>query len=218
MTISTGPTPGAPQLRTAAPNRLLLATSNAGKVRELRELLAETGWECVTPRDLHLAPVEVIESARSYLENAVGKAVAHARTSGLPALADDSGLEVDALGGAPGVISARFGGPSARTDGERTALLLHRLEGVPPVRRGARFRAVVALALPGGRTFVREGTLDGRITEAPRGAAGFGYDPVFELPDGRTLAEVGEEKQQISHRAVAVRAMIDVLHSLEART
>ena len=203
-------------LRTAAPERrLLLATSNAGKVRELRELLAETGWQCATPRELRLAPLEVIESARSYLENAVGKAVAYARASGLPALADDSGIEVDALDGAPGVISARFGGPSARTDEERRALLLRRLDGVPPARRGARFRAIVALALPGGRTFVREGVLDGRITKAPRGASGFGYDPVFELADGRTVAELGEEKQQISHRSVAVRAMIEVLHSLE---
>lgn len=210
----------APRLRTATQaagvRRLLLATSNVGKVRELRALLAGTGWQCVTPRELGLAPVEVIESARSYLENAVGKAVAWARASGLPALADDSGLEVDALDGAPGVISARFGGPSLRTDGERTALLLRRLEGVPAPRRGARFRAAVALALPGGQTFVREGVLEGRITEGPRGASGFGYDPVFELTDGRTLAELGEEKQQISHRAVAVRAMIDVLQSLEA--
>lgn len=196
----------------------MLATSNAGKVRELRELLGVTSWECVTPRELGLAPVEVIESARSYLENAVGKAVAWARASGLPALADDSGLEVDALDGAPGVISARFGGPSLRTDAERTALLLRRLEGVPTARRGARFRAAVALALPGGQTFVREGMLEGRITEAPRGDSGFGYDPVLELPDGRTVAELGEEKQQISHRAVAVRAMIEVLQSLEART
>jgi XTP/dITP diphosphohydrolase len=160
--------------------------------------------------------VEVIESARSYLENALYKAVTHAAASGLPSLADDSGIEVDALDGEPGVISARFGGPSMRSDAERTALLLRRLDGVPAARRGARFRAVVALAMPSGRTFVREGTLDGRIATAPRGASGFGYDPVFELPDGRTVAELGEEKQQVSHRASAVRAMIEVLNSLEA--
>jgi XTP/dITP diphosphohydrolase len=195
--------------------RLLIATTNAGKAREIADLLSSTRWECVTPRDLGLAPVEVIESARSYLENALYKAMTYAGVSGLPSLADDSGIEVDALDGRPGVLSARFGGPSVRSDGERTALLLKHLEGVPPGQRGARFRAVVALATPGGRTFVREGTLEGRIAAAPQGASGFGYDPVFELPDGRTVAELGEEKQQISHRAAAVRAMIEVLNTLE---
>jgi XTP/dITP diphosphohydrolase len=195
--------------------RLLIATTNAGKAHEIAGLLAGTRWECVTPRDLGLVPIEVIESARSYLENALYKAVTYAGVSGLPALADDSGIEVDALEGRPGVLSARFGGPSVRTDAERTGLLLRRIEGVPPAQRTARFRAVVALATPGGRTFVREGTLEGRIAAAPRGASGFGYDPVFELPDGRTVAELGDEKQQISHRAAAVRAMIEVLGSLE---
>ena len=195
--------------------QLLIATTNAGKAREIAGLLSGTGWECVTPRDLGLAAVEVIESARSYLENALYKAVTYAGFSGLPTLADDSGIEVDALEGRPGVLSARFGGPSVRTDPERTALLLRQLDGVPTARRGARFRAVVALATPGGRTFVREGTLEGRIAATPRGTSGFGYDPVFELADGRTVAELGEEKQQISHRATAVRAMIEVLNSLE---
>jgi XTP/dITP diphosphohydrolase len=196
--------------------RLLIATTNAGKAREIAVLLSGTPWECVTPTDIGLGRVEVIESARSYLENALYKAVTHASASGLPSLADDSGVEVDALDGQPGVLSARFGGPSMRSDAERMALLLKRLEGVPSARRGARFRAVVALAMPGGRTFVREGRLEGRIAAAPRGASGFGYDPVFELPDGRTVAELGEEKQALSHRATAVRAMIEVLNSLEA--
>ena len=195
--------------------RLLLATGNAGKVREIRELLAETGWRCLTPAEAGLGPLEVIETGRSYLETAVRKAVAHARASGLPALADDSGVEVDALEGRPGVLSARFGGASVGSDAERTALLLRALEGVPRGLRTGRFRAVVALALPGGQTIVREGTLEGWITEAPRGASGFGYDPVFELPDGRTVAELGAEKQEISHRAQAVRAMISVLQELE---
>jgi XTP/dITP diphosphohydrolase len=195
--------------------KLLIATTNNGKAREIGALLNGTGWECVTPADIGLRPIEVIEGNRSYLENAVRKAEAHAAASGMPTLADDSGIEVDALGGAPGVLSARFGGPSVRTDQERTALLLKRLEGVPLARRGARFRAVVVLTVPGGQTWAREGTLEGRIASAPRGASGFGYDPVLELPDGRTVAELGEEKQQISHRATAVRAMIDVLTSLE---
>jgi XTP/dITP diphosphohydrolase len=195
--------------------QLLIATTNAGKAREIAELLSGTRWECVTPRDLNFPAIDVIESARSYLENALYKAVTHAGVSGMTTLADDSGIEVDALDGRPGVLSARFGGPSVRSDAERTALLLKRLEGVPPALRGARFRAVVAVATPGGRTFVREGTLEGRIATAPRGTSGFGYDPVFELPDGRTVAELGEEKQRLSHRATAVRAMIEVLNALE---
>ena len=196
--------------------RLLIATTNAGKAREIGALLAGTGWECVSTREAGVRSIDVIETGRSYLENAVLKAVTYAAAANMPTLADDSGLEVDALDGAPGVVSARFGGPSVGSDAERTALLLRRLEGVPPARRGARFRAVVALALPGGQVFVREGVLPGRIALAPRGASGFGYDPVLELADGRTVAELGEEKQAISHRAQAVRAMIEVLNSLGA--
>lgn len=194
--------------------RLLIATTNAGKAHEIGELLAGTGWECVSVREAGVPSIDVIETGRSYLENAVLKAETYAAVSGMPTLADDSGLEVDALDGAPGVISARFGGPSVGSDAERTALLLQRLEGVPMARRGARFRAVVALGLPGGQVFVREGVLPGRIALAPRGSSGFGYDPVLELADGRTVAELGDEKQAISHRAQAVRAMISVLQSL----
>lgn len=193
---------------------LLLASGNAGKAREIAALLEGSGWRLVTPHDVGLGAVEVVESGRSYLENAVGKAVAYCAAAGMPALADDSGLEVDALEGRPGVLSARYGGPSLATDADRTALLLRELDGVPPARRGARFRAVVALALPGDRVITREGVLEGRITTSPRGESGFGYDPVFELPDGRTAAELGEEKQRISHRAIAIRAMMDVLKSL----
>lgn len=196
--------------------QLLLASGNPGKAREIAALLEGSGWDLVTPAaaGLEAGAVEVIESDRSYLENAVRKAVAYCRAGSMPALADDSGLEVDALDGRPGVLSARYGGPRAATDAERCALLLRELEGVPPARRTARFRAVVALALPGDRTFTREGVLEGRIAPAPRGDSGFGYDPVFELPDGRTLAELGGEKQEMSHRARAIRAMIDVLKPL----
>ena len=194
--------------------QLLLASTNAGKAREIAALLEGSGWQLVTPVSAGLGSIEVIESGRSYLENALHKAVAYCRAARMPALADDSGLEVDALGGRPGVLSARYGGPSVHSDAERMALLLRELEGVPPARRTARFRAVVALALPGDRTFTREGVLEGRIAVAPRGDSGFGYDPVFELPDGRTAAQLGEEKQRISHRALAIRAMIDVLQSL----
>jgi XTP/dITP diphosphohydrolase len=190
--------------------RLVLATSNRGKVREIRELLSGTGWDAVTVADLGIPAPTVLETGRSYLENAVAKAVAYASATGLPALADDSGLEVDALDGRPGPLSARYGGPAA-DDAARCARLLAELEGVPPARRGARFRCTIALARPGNAAAVREGTLEGRIADATRGESGFGYDPVFELPDGRTVAEIGAEKQQLSHRARALRAIAEVL-------
>ncbi len=193
--------------------RLLIATSNAGKVREIRELLAGSGWDVLTPAEAHVSFALPVETGRSYAENAIAKAVAASDAAGLPALADDSGIEVDALDGAPGPLSARFGGPNL-SDGQRTALLLKRLEGVPVAQRGARFRAVVALALGGNRVITREGVLEGRIALAPRGVNGFGYDPIFELPDGRTAAEIGAEKQTISHRARALRAIAEVLRDL----
>ena len=193
--------------------RLVLATGNAGKAAEFRTLLAGCGWRLLTPAEAGIGRVGVIETGRSYLENAVTKAVRHAAASGLPALADDSGIEADALGGRPGVLSARYGGPSAGPE-ERNARLLAELAGVPPARRGARFRAVLALALPGGATRVREAAVEGRIAAAPRGAGGFGYDPVFELPDGRTMAELGEEKHAVSHRGLAARAILEVLREL----
>lgn len=203
--------------------RLIVATGNAGKIREIRELLVPTGWAVLAPADLSARPrgVDVAESGRSYVENAVAKAIAYARAARLPALADDSGLEVDALEGRPGVLSARYGGPAA-TDADRNARLLAELADVPEPRRTARFRAVVALALPGGAVYTREGVVEGRIALAPRGTNGFGYDPLFE-PVGDfagharpTMAELGAEKQVISHRARAVRAMIDVLRGLPA--
>ncbi len=194
----------------------MLATRNAGKAREIRALLAPGDWDVLTLADFGLAEVPVVESGRSYLENATIKATAVARATRLPALADDSGLEVDALEGRPGVLSARYGGALVSDDRRRYELLLRELAGVPRARRSARFRAVVVLALPNRRTFAREGVVEGRIAEAPRGEGGFGYDPVFELPDGRTMAELGAEKQEISHRARAIRAMIDVLKAVES--
>ncbi|MDP2327553.1 MAG: RdgB/HAM1 family non-canonical purine NTP pyrophosphatase [Dehalococcoidia bacterium] len=194
--------------------RIVMATGNAGKVREFRAILGGHGWELLTPAEAGVEIPPVVETGRSYVENAISKAVAIARASGLPAIADDSGIEVDALDGRPGPLSARFGGARCQTDAERTALLLQMLEGVPTARRGARFRAVIALARPGNRAVVREGVLEGRIALAPRGADGFGYDPIFELPDGRTTAEIGEEKHLISHRARALHAMAGALDRL----
>jgi XTP/dITP diphosphohydrolase len=191
--------------------RLLLATNNAGKVIELRQLLDGCGWELVTPADLGLK-LDAEEVGQTYAENATIKALAFAEASGLVTLADDSGLEVDALDGRPGVQSARYAGAD-RTDGERVEKLLQELSGVPDEKRTARFRAVIAIAEPGGRTELVEGTVEGRIAHEPRGENGFGYDPVFLLPErGLTTAELPpDEKHAVSHRGVAARRARAVL-------
>ncbi len=196
--------------------RILLATGNAGKVREIRAILGDMGVELLTPQEAGIAVPPIVETDRSYTENAVNKATAVARASGLPALADDSGLEVDALDGEPGPLSARFGGLHARTDEDRYRLLLKRLEGLPRHRRSARFRAVVALAVPGNRPVVREGVVEGWIALEPRGSNGHGYDPVFEVAGtGRTAAELSDdEKNAVSHRARALDALRETLDRL----
>lgn len=191
--------------------RLLLATGNNGKVRELRALLDGTGIEVT-----YLAEFPEIqlpeETGETFAENALIKARAAAVASGLWALADDSGLEVETLGGAPGVRSARFSGENA-TDTENNALLLERLADVPEERRGARFVSAVALCAPGGDSpvgegdcVVREGYCGGVVLRAPRGTGGFGYDPLFYVPgEGMTYAELpAARKNEISHRARAL--------------
>ena len=154
----------------------------------------------------------VAETGRTFTENAIQKATAYARLSGLWTWADDSGLEVDALGGEPGIHSARYAGPDA-SDEDRYRLLLRRLAHVPPGQRSARFRCVVALATPEGRVETAEGRCEGEIALAPRGAHGFGYDPIFYLPErGKTMAELPlEEKNRISHRGQAARAARRIL-------
>jgi len=194
--------------------KLLLATNNPGKAAEYRALLEGCGWELVTPRDLGLH-LEVEEAGGDYAENARIKAEAFAEASGLVALADDSGIEVDALGGAPGPLSARFGGEDA-SDEQRMALLLERLAGVPPERRSARFRCLIAVARPEGEVSLFEGQCEGRVAEEPRGEGGFGYDPVFLLPErGLTIAELPpEEKNAVSHRGRAARQARVLLEGL----
>ena len=193
--------------------RLLLATNNPGKVRELRRLLDGCGFELVTPADLGLA-IEPAESGSTYAENAVLKARTFATAAGCLALADDSGLEVDALGGAPGIHSARFGGPGL-DDAGRVHYLLQKLGDTPHDRRTARFRAVVALASPEGTLGVFDGSQEGRIATAPRGERGFGYDPVFVGEGGRTNGELDEqEKDAVSHRGQAARAAAAYLRDL----
>lgn len=181
---------------------LLLGTRNAGKVAELRALLKGLDLELRSVPDLADPPADPPEDAPTYAENAILKALAYARATGLETIADDSGLEVDALGGAPGVRSRRFFGEDASPE-ERNRMLLGLLDGV--TERRARFVAVIARAQPDGRVETFDGEVHGEIAESPRGEDGFGYDPVFIIAgDRRTMAEVPrEEKNAISHRGLA---------------
>jgi len=197
--------------RHASKPRLVLATLNAAKARELESLLGAVPFDVVPLAafpEARLPPEEV----GSYAANALAKARAAARLAGALALADDSGLEVDALAGAPGVASARYGGPGL-SDAGRCARLLEALRGVPAERRTARFRCVIALADPAGRERVVEATVEGRLTLARRGTGGFGYDPIFLYPPlGQTFAELAQKvKNRVSHRARAVALARELL-------
>lgn len=193
--------------------KLLIATHNQGKVREYRELLADLPVE-VTFLDEMGITTEVEETGESFAENAVLKALGYAEMTGLWTWADDSGLEVDALGGEPGIYSARYG--NLLSEQERYNYLLARLIAVPDGQRAARFRCVIALALPDGDAFTASGALEGAITFAPRGTNGFGYDPVFQIEHSNlTLAEISPEiKNAISHRARAAATARRVLMTL----
>ncbi len=194
--------------------KVLLATRNPGKVREVREILSGLPVALLSLAELESAP-EVVEDGVTFRENALKKARELSRWIDGMVLADDSGLEVDALGGRPGVRSARFAGDGA-TDEENNRKLLSELEGVPPERRTARFRCVLALGHPDGREWVVEGACEGRIAQSPRGDHGFGYDPVFVVPDlAKTFAELGlETKNRISHRAMALTRLREILEEL----
>jgi XTP/dITP diphosphohydrolase len=182
---------------------LLVATHNQGKVREYRSLLADLPLN-VTWLDQEGVTYEVEETGVTFVENACLKAEQYARLTGLWTWADDSGLEVDALGGEPGVYSARYGGPGL-SDRERYLRLLQALSALPGAPRTARFRCVVAIAAPGGPVYTVEGVVEGEIADAPRGEFGFGYDPVFYMPaHGATMAELAPSiKNRISHRGQA---------------
>lgn len=194
--------------------KLLLATTNPGKRREIEKHLAPLGVEVITLAEAGIEPAE--EAGETFEENAWLKASSAARQSGLWALAEDSGLEVDALGGRPGVYSARFAGPQA-SDAENNRKLLEALEGVPEHLRGARFRAVMVLASPAGERWVAEGVCEGSIALSPRGEGGFGYDPLF-LFEGRTFAEMSPaQKDAVSHRGKALRAIVAHLRGLLER-
>ncbi|MBI5841192.1 MAG: RdgB/HAM1 family non-canonical purine NTP pyrophosphatase [Chloroflexi bacterium] len=204
-------------------NKLLIATNNRGKVIELQALLEDMDVELVTPRDIGL-DLEVIEDGHTYAENAVKKALAFAKASGLISLADDSGLEVDALDGAPGLYSARYGPPLSeklgkdggeRTDASRRAHLLQNLQSKPRPWT-ANFHATIAIATPEGNVEIADGKCPGEIIPEERGTSGFGYDPIFMLAElGKTMAELTtQEKNRLSHRARAVQNAKPILRKM----
>jgi XTP/dITP diphosphohydrolase len=193
---------------------LLLATTNRGKLREYHQLLKGLPFELVSPADEGI-DIAVDEKKETFDENARLKAVTYSRLSGLVTLADDSGLEVAALGGGPGIVSARFAGEQA-SDTDRIEYLLARLKDVPWEKRTARFRCVIAVVTPEGETELCDGECQGLIAFEPKGENGFGYDPVFYLPElGKTIAELPLEiKNQVSHRGKAARKAYIILERL----
>ncbi len=184
-------------------NKLLIATNNKGKVKELQDLLEDSGIELVTPTQINLE-LDVIEDGKTYEENATRKAIAFANASGMISLADDSGLEVDAIDGAPGLHSARYSPKPGATDKDRRLYLLQNLQNVPRPWI-ARFHATIAIATPNYQIQITEGLCEGEIIPEERGTGGFGYDPIFLLSNlGKTMAELTmEEKNRLSHRAKA---------------
>jgi len=191
--------------------RVLVATHNRGKLREFEQIFAGLGLELARLDDAGI-DWEVDETGTTFEANARLKAETYGAATGLATLADDSGLEVDTLGGEPGVYSARYGGPGL-SEVQRYELVLEKLRGVPAERRGARFYCVIALARPGQPTLTFDGEVKGAITEGPQGTGGFGYDPVFWVPEyGCTMAELpAEVKNRISHRARAAAKVAKVL-------
>ncbi len=192
-------------------SKLLIATHNAGKLKEFAAFFSDTPIELVSLADLDIHE-DVNETGSTYAENATLKATTYAKLSSLPTLADDSGLEVDGLNGEPGVRSARYAGDNANDD-DRIAFLLQKLNNIPRDRWTAQFRCVIALARPDSPAQLFEGQCQGVITDKPKGKKGFGYDPVFYMPElGRTMAELPfDEKNRISHRGRAAMKLVDEL-------
>jgi XTP/dITP diphosphohydrolase len=199
--------------------RLLIASTNPHKLQEFREIFVNLPYELVSPAELDVQ-VSVEETGTTFAQNAVLKALAYADAAGMLALADDSGLEIDALGGEPGIYSARWAGVATPYK-ERFRILAERLAGVPEQQRTARYRAAIALAQPAphGLYEVVEGTLEGRIAAQPRGTGGFGYDPIFYVLElEKTVGELAsEQKHRISHRARAAAQACDALLRLRSR-
>ena len=201
-------------------NEILLATSNQHKLREIREMLEGTSFRVISLADI-ANPPEVVEDGDTFRANADKKARTLAAYTGRVCVADDSGIEVDALGGAPGVHSARFAGLSGQAaDPGNNRLLLERMQGVPDEERTARFRCALAIVHPDGRALYSDGRVEGYIAHREIGEGGFGYDPLFLLkddPQGRTTAQLSaDEKNAISHRGLALRALLPMLEELVA--
>ena len=188
--------------------KAVLASKNQHKLAEISKIVAQFGMELVLQSELGL-DIDVDETGETFEENSMLKARAVMEASGMPAIADDSGLMVDALDGAPGVYSARHGGSHDRTDEERYRYLLSNLENVPDEKRGAKFVSVITLLYPDGHAIVARGECPGTILHAPRGENGFGYDPVFFVTsEGKSMAELSpERKNEISHRARALQVL-----------
>ena len=183
----------------------VLASKNKKKLAEMQTILGEQGIQVLSQAQAGV-DLDPEETGLTFEENAIIKARAVSEASGLPAIADDSGLMVDALDGAPGVFSARYGGSHELSDEYRWKLLLKNMEGVE--QRAAKYVSVIAAVFPDGRILTARGECHGEIAESPRGNGGFGYDPIFRLPDGRHMAEIDmDEKNRISHRAIALAEM-----------
>jgi XTP/dITP diphosphohydrolase len=200
---------------------VLIATTNPGKLREYRHLFESVpDTSVVSPNDIEVW-AEIAETGDTFEENALLKARGlrdalpeEARAEGVWVLGDDSGLEVDAMGGGPGVLSNRWAGPDT-TAQQRNDALLARLQGVPDPQRTARFRCVIALISPEGEEFILDGTVEGSIAREPKGYGGFGYDPIFELRDGRRMSELSpEQKNRISHRGIAGAKAADIVRNI----
>jgi len=194
--------------------KILIASANRGKLREIQAILSDASIDLLLPADLGI-DLEVVEDGATYAENAALKARAYCNVSGLITMADDSGLEVDALGGAPGLYSARYSPKPGATDADRRAYLLENLAGKAQPWR-AHFHCTMAIATPEGAMFYADGDCSGEIIAQERGSGGFGYDPIFLLPErGLTMAELDQdEKNRISHRARAILAAMPILKRL----
>lgn len=195
--------------------KIIFATMNQDKLKEIREIMEPTGMEVISMKEAGIS-TDIVEDGKTFSENSLIKARAICKESGLPALADDSGLEVDFLGGEPGVYSARYLGRDTDYNYKNTHII-ESLLTAKPGERGARFVCVISLVLPDGREYTTEGVMEGEIAREIKGENGFGYDPIFFLPEyGKTSAELSpEEKNKISHRGKALRAMVNVLEELE---
>lgn len=191
--------------------KLIFATGNADKMKEIRMILADSGYEIVSMKEAGI-DVDIVEDGSTFEENAIIKATAISKVAGCLVLADDSGLEVDAMDGAPGIYSARFEGVDTPYS-IKNKIIMDRLEGLPEEERTARFVCAIAAAWPDGRVETRRGTIEGRIAHEPAGENGFGYDPIFYVPEyGRTTAQLDpEEKNKISHRGKALQMIKEVL-------